>query len=301
LILKKLSLIQIRTLHYIVFHKNTKKNLKIKDVRPFHYVRTSPWPIITSLSIIIILITSIEATLTRNFNTNWVITSTALTLAVIFMWWRDITRESNSGQHRIRTTKSIRMRIILFITSEVCFFFGFFWSFFWVAFEHKIGSSIQWPPSGILAFNPYRVPLLNRRILLTSGVTVTWSHKMICYNNHKEALYGIIITVILGVIFTMFQLYEYNRRFFSISDSVYGALFFMITGFHGIHVLVGTVMLIYRIKRIIVGQINSKHHNNAEFAIWYWHFVDIVWLMLYLWVYWWHYYFDILYRIFYCK
>ena len=205
MILKKLSLIQIRTLHYIVFNKNTKKNLKIKDVRPFHYVRTSPWPIITSLSIIIILITSIEATLTRNFNTNWVITSTALTLAVIFMWWRDITRESNSGQHRIRTTKSIRIRIILFITSEVCFFFGFFWSFFWVAFEHKIGSSIQWPPSGILAFNPYRVPLLNRRILLTSGVTVTWSHKMIYYNNHKEALYGIIITIILGVIFTIFQ------------------------------------------------------------------------------------------------
>jgi len=262
----------------------------IKDIRPFHFVSNRPWPSILANFLLEGLLGFTELIFGEYLsNSTWLCVYITIFLISKLGWLRDVRRERNSGQHAKNTTLTIKSRVVLFIISEVCLFFGFFWSFFWTAYEYKLITGIQWPPTGIRPFNPYHVPLLNRIILLTSGVTVTWSHKYIYVNNHKQAALGIILTIILGILFTYFQFYEYKNRSFSMSDSVYGSLFFIITGFHGAHVILGTIFLISRIIRLLLGQINSKHHNNKEFAIWYWHFVDIVWLILYLWVYWWHY------------
>ena len=209
-----------------------KLSLLPKDIRQFHIVTNRPWPIMLSLLVIIVITNGIDITIASLITKRrgWVQVSIIFIITITFMWWRDVSRERNSGQHGKSTTNSIQIRIILFITSEVCFFFGFFWSFFWAAFEYKIATGLKWPPSGVIAFNPYSIPLLNSRILLASGVTVTWSHKILYDTEHNEAVIGLITTIILGAIFTFFQYYEYKNRFFSISDSMYGALFFIMTG-----------------------------------------------------------------------
>jgi len=233
------------------------------------------------------LINTIRYTLEKiQFKGAALITSIAITI-IIIVWWRDVSREAQSGQHNSNTYLGIQIGIIILIASEVLFFFGFFWSYFWYVIQIQIRSGLVWPPTDIVIFNPYGVPLLNRLILLSSGATVTWAHHMINYRDHKDTLKGLLITVLLGVLFSILQLYEYKNRFFSISDASYGSIFFIITGFHGVHVLAGTVILSISIKRILEGLLNKERHNNLLLAIWYWHFVDVVWLILYLFVYWW--------------
>ena len=206
----------------------------------------------------------------------------------IVQWWRDVSVEGGlQGVHGSLVELGLRFGIILFIVSEVIFFFSFFWAFFHRALSPTVELGGVWPPNGLIPFNPLEVPLLNTLVLLSSGIRVTWSHhRMIC-GNHKKGLNGLVVTVILGAYFTVLQAFEYYEASFRIADRAYGATFFVATGFHGLHVIVGSLFLSVCVVRIIRGHFSPKHHMGFEAAVWYWHFVDVVWLFLYIIIYWW--------------
>jgi cytochrome c oxidase subunit 3 len=209
-------------------------------------------------------------------------------LLVMIVWWRDVIREATyQGHHTLAVQKSLRIGMLLFILSEVCFFFSFFWGFFHSSLSPSIDIGATWPPIGIQAFNPFEIPLLNTAILLSSGATVTWSHHALISGNRKESILALILTIILGIFFTALQGLEYYEASFSIADSVYGSTFFVATGFHGLHVIIGTTFLIVCLFRLINHQFTKHHHNGYEASIWYWHFVDYVWIFLYICIYWW--------------
>jgi cytochrome c oxidase subunit 3 len=177
--------------------------------------------------------------------------------------------------------------MILFIVSEVMFFFAFFWAFFHSSLAPTIEIGSVWPPLGIEVLNPWDIPLLNTLILLLSGVTVTWAHHSIVAGERKQAIISLTLTVSLGIIFTIFQALEYIEANFTISDSVYGSTFYMATGFHGFHVLIGTIFLSVCLLRLFYKHFTRQHHFGFEAAAWYWHFVDVVWLFLFITIYWW--------------
>lgn len=207
---------------------------------------------------------------------------------MIYQWWRDISRESTfQGFHSFNVFLRIKLGIILFIISEVLFFTSFFWRFFHLRLTQIIELGIIWPPSGILTFNPFIIPLLNTIILLSSGISITWSHHRLLNNNYNQFFNSLLITIILGIYFSILQVYEYIDSSFNISDSSYGSIFFLATGFHGLHVLIGTIFLAICFLRNIFIHFSLNHHFGFEAAAWYWHFVDIVWLFLYISIYWW--------------
>nr|WHM51529.1 cytochrome c oxidase subunit III [Zootermopsis nevadensis]WHM51542.1 cytochrome c oxidase subunit III [Zootermopsis nevadensis]WNR50550.1 cytochrome c oxidase subunit III [Zootermopsis nevadensis] len=252
----------------------------------FHMVNQSPWPLIGAMGAMI--------TLTGTVKWFHQYEQTLMSIGMITMimttiqWWRDITREGTyQGLHTSKVTKGLRWGMILFITSEVFFFVSFFWAFFHSSLSptNELGS--MWPPTGIQVFNPLQIPLLNTAILLSSGVTITWAHHSILENNYNQGLQGLFMTVILGLYFTALQAYEYMESPFTIADSVYGATFFVATGFHGLHVIIGTTFLITCLMRHLTLHFSSNHHMGFEAAAWYWHFVDVVWLFLYISIYWW--------------
>jgi cytochrome c oxidase subunit 3 len=216
------------------------------------------------------------------------VVSLVLVSLVAFQWWRDVRREATlQGLHTSEVELNIRWGIALFIVSEVLFFFSFFWAYFHIMLSPRLDVGLVWPPIGVLEFNPLLVPLLNTTILLSSGLTVTWAHHAIIISNYKEAVLGLGLTVGLGVYFTLIQGYEYITSYFRLSDSVYGSCFFVATGFHGLHVLIGSTFLLTCLVRLYLGQFSSAHHFGLEAAAWYWHFVDVVWIFLFLRVYWW--------------
>ena len=175
----------------------------------------------------------------------------------------------------------------MFIISEVFFFLSFFWAFFHRRLAVNIELGNEWPPAGILTFNPFGVPLLNTVILLSSGVRVTWAHHSLMRGNHSQTKISLILTVILGGYFTILQGAEYYEARFSFADSVYGSSFFLATGFHGLHVLIGTAFLRVCLFRLNKFNFRFTHHFGFEAAAWYWHFVDVVWLFLFVVIYWW--------------
>jgi len=253
---------------------------------PYHLVERRPWPLTGSLRAIILtsgLIRIIHQS--RLILLSLGILFTAIT---IYQWWRDITREATfQGHHTLIVKRGIKWGIILFIVREVLFFFRFFWAFFHARLSPDIELGIVWPPSGITPFNPYHVPLLNTTILLSSGATVTWTHHRILEKKYSRAFYRLLLTVILGVYFSCLQLFEYIEAPFTIADRIYGTTFFVATGFHGLHVLIGTTFLGINLARIFSGHFSTNHHFSFEAAAWYWHFVDVVWLFLYTFIYWW--------------
>jgi len=205
----------------------------------------------------------------------------------IFLWWRDIIREGLIGNHTRKVQNRLSLGIILFIISEVIFFFAFFWAFFHSRLSPTGELGISWPPRGIQPINPFGVPLLNTAVLLASGATVTWAHHGLLNSYRCEAGWGLGVTVYLGVYFTILQLAEYNNATYSIGDSVFGSTFFVATGFHGLHVIIGTTFLFVMWFRTLNNHFSFTHHKGVEFAAWYWHFVDVVWIFLYLFIYWW--------------
>lgn len=262
---------------------------QIRHNHPYHMVSLSPWPILISLRIIILLLGSIKWF--HEFNYNLVIIGVILTIINSFQWWRDITRERTyQGFHSIKVRNLIRIGIILFITSEIFFFLSFFWAYFHICLSPRIEIGRIWPPLLIINFNPYRVPLLNTIILLSSGITITWRHYRILNRCYSERFKSIIITIILGVYFTILQYIEYNESPFRISDSIYGSTFFIITGFHGLHVIIGTIFIGITSLRLKNLQFSKYHHFGFEARSWYWHFVDVIWLFVYISIYWWVYY-----------
>nr|BAO52249.1 cytochrome c oxidase subunit III [Megacopta cribraria] len=260
--------------------------MKTHSNHPFHLVDYSPWPLtgaigaMTSTSGMVLWFHKNEMYLL------WM--GTAILLLTMYQWWRDIVRESTfQGKHTIKVINGLKMGMILFIISEVFFFISFFWGFFHSSLSPTVELGMTWPPKGIKTFNPMEIPLTNTMILLCSGITVTWAHHSMMESKFSQVKISLIMTVILGVYFTTLQAFEYLESSFCISDSIYGASFFMATGFHGIHVIIGTTFLLVCLMRHLKFHFTSAHHVGFEAAAWYWHFVDVVWLFLYISIYWW--------------
>nr|AHA52505.1 cytochrome c oxidase subunit III [Euurobracon breviterebrae] len=256
-----------------------------KFIFPYHLVSESPWPLLGSLSLIIMMIGGVK--MFFGLGSSLLILGYLVVIMVFKQWWRDVIRESTfQGAHTLKVMSGIRIGMLLFILSEVMFFISFFWCYFHMFLSPSVEIGGVWPPKGILVFDPYSIPLLNTLILLSSGVTITWAHYSLMSSKIKEVEVSILMTIFLGSVFIFFQFMEYKDSFFSISDSVYGSIFFLITGFHGFHVIMGVIFIFYSVVRIFSFHYTKIHHLGFEVASWYWHFVDVVWLFLYLFVYW---------------
>lgn len=256
----------------------------------YHIVNPSPWPLTGALSAL--LITS-GLIIWFHYNSISLLTLGLTTnILTMYQWWRDVVREGTfQGHHTPTVQKGLRYGIILFIVSEVFFFAGFFWAFYHSSLAPTPELGGCWPPTGIIPLNPLEVPLLNTSVLLASGVSITWAHHSLIEGNRKHILQALFITISLGVYFTLLQASEYYETSFTISDGVYGSTFFMATGFHGLHVIIGSTFLIVCFMRQLHYHFTSNHHFGFEAAAWYWHFVDVVWLFLYVSIYWWGSYF----------
>jgi len=253
---------------------------------PYHMVDESPWPVYGSLGGLFL-----TSGIVSWFHLNSIelfFLGLSILLLVIYQWWRDISREGRvQGHHRAIVELGLRWGILLFIVSEVFFFLRFFWAFFHRSLAPNVELGGIWPPLGLVVFNPFQVPLLNTVVLVSSGVRVTWAHHAIIEGKFYQFKLSIMITIFLGVYFTFLQGLEYYEARFSFADRVYGSTFFIATGFHGLHVIIGTLFLFVCLLRHLKFEFRPSHHFGFEAAAWYWHFVDVVWLFLYIVVYWW--------------
>jgi len=270
----------------------------------YHLVDPSPWPLAGGISAFIAAVGLIIWMRSLGggeglFGVHgpWVFAAGMIGIAgTMFVWWRDIINEAEyGGHHKPVVQLHLRYGMILFIASEVMFFVVWFWGFFNVALFPDEAVQLarteftggQWPPRGVETFDPWDIPLLNTLILLTSGTTVTWAHHALLHDNRRGLIAGLVCTIILGILFTGLQAYEYAHASFPFSGSIYGSTFFMATGFHGAHVIIGTIFLTVTLLRALAGHFNSKQHFGFEAAAWYWHFVDVVWLFLFSCIYVW--------------
>jgi len=254
----------------------------------FHLVDPSPWPLVSSISALMLTFGGVlymHGYVGGNFLLQF---GLYMILCMMFCWWRDIIREGTlEGQHTSTVQIGLRFGMLLFIISEVMFFFAFFWAFFHSSFNPSPAIGGVWPPSFLTILDPWKIPLFNTILLLSSGASVTWAHHSIVWGSKSQACASLIVTILLAIIFTFLQGLEYVTSPFSISDSVYGSTFYMATGFHGFHVFVGTCFLFVCLLRLYINHFTREHHFGFEAAAWYWHFVDVVWLFLFLTIYWW--------------
>ncbi len=259
----------------------------------YHLVEPSPWPAVGSLAAFVM---ALGAIMWMRDVTPWLFfIGFAGVLYTMYGWWADVVHEANSGDHTEVVQLHHRYGMILFIASEVMFFVAWFWAYFdgffriddVEQFTRVAVSGGVWPPKGVELFNPWHLPLFNTLVLLASGTTVTWAHHALLEGDRKGLKWGLALTIALGVLFTTVQLIEYGQAGFSFSGNIYGATFFMATGFHGFHVFVGTIFLIVCLVRALKGDFTPKQHLGFEFAAWYWHFVDVVWLFLFASIYVW--------------
>nr|YP_009164262.1 cytochrome c oxidase subunit III [Amynthas longisiphonus]AIR76359.1 cytochrome c oxidase subunit III [Amynthas longisiphonus] len=254
--------------------------------QPFHLVEYSPWPLTSSLGAFTLAIGL--ASWFHGHGITCFLVAIPLIVLSMYQWWRDVIREGTyMGHHTSPVTTGLRWGMILFITSEVMFFFAFFWAFFHSSLSPLPEIGCSWPPTGISPLNPFSVPLLNTAVLLASGVTVTWAHHSLMEGSRTNTIQALTITAMLGAYFTFLQAGEYIAAPFTIADSVYGTTFFVATGFHGLHVLIGSSFLLIGLLRTLLHHFSNSHHFGFEAAAWYWHFVDVVWIYLYLCIYWW--------------
>jgi heme/copper-type cytochrome/quinol oxidase subunit 3 len=258
---------------------------------PFHIVDPSPWPFIGAFSALFLTlnITFLLHGYTKLAGIHGCWNCFYGVLFSMYMWWRNIVHEATfEGQHTKEVQQGLKIGIILFIISEIMFFFGFFWAFFDASISPKYAIGGVWPPNGLQPINPWGIPLLNTLLLLTSGATLTLSHHTLLMNKKTFIpLHFLILTIFLGILFMFLQVFEYKTAPFSITDGIYGSLFFLLTGFHGLHVMIGIIFLIVCAKRMEKEHFTSKHHLGFEAAAYYWHFVDVVWLFLFISLYWW--------------
>jgi len=259
---------------------------------PYHMVTPSPWPLFISFSLLILTMGSVVyfngyASPFGDSGIVLVVLGFISTLFCMALWFRDVITEGTFlGDHTIAVQKGLNLGMLFFILSEVFFFLSIFWALFHSSLSPAVELGGQWPPQGIESINPFELPLLNTILLLSSGATVTYSHHALINKNRKGAISGLVLTVVFALVFTVCQGIEYINAPFTIADGAYGSTFFMSTGFHGIHVIVGSIMLIVSLARLVQYHFTSTHHVGYESSILYWHFVDVVWLFLFVSVYW---------------
>jgi cytochrome c oxidase subunit III len=263
----------------------------------YHLVDPSPWPAIGATAAFILAVGAVVWM--HGSSPAVMLIGFAGVLYTMFMWWRDVVKESHRGDHTDVVSLHLRYGMLLFIASEVMFFVAWFWAFFDASLFS--GDAMQaarveatagvWPPKGIEVFDPWHLPLINTLILLTSGTTVTWAHHALLNNDRKGLKWGLALTIVLGLMFTSIQAYEYAHAAFAFNrdngGNIYGSTFFMATGFHGFHVIIGTIFLIVCLFRALNGHFRPEKHFGFEAAAWYWHFVDVVWLFLFACIYVW--------------
>nr|QSR89842.1 cytochrome c oxidase subunit III [Ceratosolen fusciceps] len=251
--------------------------------QPFHLVSPSPWPLLMSFGLMVFVLGFMNMLKKKEyfmlFFGLWLI------LLVMYQWWRDTLNESYTGSHTSEVQNGLKLGMIMFIISELFFFLSIFWCYFHMYLSPSMEIGSMWPPKGIIMFDPYLIPLLNTIILLSSGVSITWCHHAILNKYYKDSVSALTVTVVLGMIFTYFQYKEYDMALFSINDSVFGSIFYFGTGFHGLHVLIGTIFLLIHLSLMNYNMNFKRYPIGLEMAIWYWHFVDVVWLFLYLLIY----------------
>lgn len=290
----------------------------------YHLVNPSPWPLVGALAALTMFVGLVLTMHDKPFGGYVLLGGFLSVIAVMYVWWRDVVREGKHGDHTNPVRHGLRLGMVLFLVSEVMFFFAFFWGFFHASTdpvlvfdgEHIFDSAVEvargvWPPQGIITFDPWDLPFINTLILLLSGCTVTWAHYALMHQNRRDLIRGLAITVALGILFTILQAAEYLHASFCMnglfdafmaklgfghhevvacevaSNHVYPSSFFMATGFHGAHVIIGTSFLTVCLIRAIKGQFTPEGHLGFEFAAWYWHFVDVVWIFLFVFVYVW--------------
>ena len=275
----------------------------------YHLVDPSPWPLIGSAFAVLLAFGAVifmKGLFGLPKHTLWpLLLGFAGVIYTMIGWWMQVVKEANQGDHTPVVSLGLRYGMIMFIASEVMFFVAWFWIFFEMALFHGHRTSTQeaidevkqawatWPPKGIEAVSPWKLPLVNTLTLLLSGTTVTWAHHALQQGDRKSAKIGLLLTILLGILFTSIQAYEYHHilsehLFFSPASQggqLYGSSFFMATGFHGFHVLIGTIFLLVCLLRLIGGGFTPQRHFGFEAAAWYWHFVDVVWLFLFAFIY----------------
>jgi len=268
---------------------------------PYHLVRPSIWPLVASLAAGVLGVGAVlfmhEVKMGPiDFGIKGIILGFLGVLAVMFFWWKDVIYESiTENVHNSITEVGLRFGMALFIASEVMFFVAFFWAYFDASlFVAEVQQFLRvestggvWPPVGIEALPAFDLPFLMTLILLLSGCTVTWAHHAILEGNQKDAVMGIGLSWGLGLAFLFFMIYEYNHVTFTFGQNIYTSTFFMATGFHGFHVLIGSIFLFVCWLRARAGHFTPQRHFGFEAAAWYWHFVDVVWLFLFVAIYWW--------------
>ena len=274
-----------------------------KQDHPFHLVNPSPWPFMGSMSLL--ALTAGMVMFMHGEPKSMPIIGHVLpvigllgVLFTMFVWWRDVIREGrNDHAHSKEVSLGLRVGMGLFIASEVMFFVAFFWAFFDASLMNSnplVDGEIwpnhnpsPWPPASIKPFDAFHLPFLNTLILLLSGTTVTWAHYALIHGKMNDVKIALWCTVLLGASFTGLQILEYSHAAFGFKDGIYASTFYMATGFHGAHVLIGTLFLAVCLRRSYTGTLTQEKHLGFEFAAWYWHFVDVVWIFLFVFIYWW--------------
>jgi cytochrome c oxidase subunit 3 len=273
----------------------------------YHLVNPSPWPLIGSIAAFVMAVGAVvfmKGLFGLPKGTWWlVLLGFAGVIYTMVGWWTDVVKEANEGDHTPVVSIGLRYGMIMFIASEVMFFVAWFWIFFEMALFHNVrtASAIDevrtawqtWPPKGVETVSTWHLPLVNTLTLLLSGTTVTWAHHALQEGDRKGAKIGLLLTILLGVLFTTIQAYEYHhilteQLFYSpdaVNSGLYGSAFFMATGFHGFHVIIGTIFLTVCLLRLMGGGFTPQKHFGFEAAAWYWHFVDVVWLFLFAFIY----------------
>lgn len=269
----------------------------IKVHHKFHLVNPSVWPLLSSLSALVIIVGSLMYMHEYKHGAVVLIAGFMMILCCMYSWWKDTINEGRIDKAHTHIVKNgLSIGMLLFIVSEVMFFVAFFWSFFAASLDPApiLDGDVwpirdgSWPPEGIKTLDPWNIPFLNTLILLLSGTTVTWAHHSIVEKDQKSLVKALGITVLLGASFTCLQIYEYYHAEFRWKDGIYSSNFYMTTGFHGFHVLVGTLFLFVCYLRAAKGQFANNHgYLGLDFAAWYWHFVDVVWLFLFVFLYIW--------------
>ena len=272
----------------------------------YHIIDPSPWPFLGGVGALVMAVGGVGwmqylkgndfSLLGIPLASPWLFfIGVAIVLYVMFAWWSDTVREAHEGHHTRVVQLHLRYGVIMFIISELMFFVAWFWAFFDASlFPNEVNqygrmayTGGQWPPAGLEVLNPWHLPLYNTIILLLSGTTVTWAHHALLHNDRKGLVWGLALTVALGVLFSFVQAYEYSVAPFDFANSLYSATFYMATGFHGFHVAIGTIFLLVCLLRAMAGHFTPKQHFGFEAAAWYWHFVDVVWLFLFACIYVW--------------